>query len=146
MSPIEVRELLQKLHRGIGQRSVALECQCDNLETVYVSLTSADEVLVSDSGRTFGYLSRETDSHYRPMAQFDMASVAEACRLAGVSLNSEDPEGHPRIETTTSPTGDFGLPVVGCRRRFTRRLTSSLRPTAGSIGRRRSSPSRKERG
>ncbi len=105
MSAGEVRGLLQQLQRGIGQPSVALECRCDNLETVYVSLTQAGEVLVSDQGRTFAYLGRGTDSTYRPTEELDMAGAAEACRQSGAALRCDDPEAYPRIECVVDPTG-----------------------------------------
>src|SRR5262249_34274304 len=99
------RGLLQKLQRGIGQPSVALECRCDNLETIYVSLTPAGEVLVSDQGRTFAYLGRGMDSTYRPTEEIDMAAAAEACRRAGAGLRCDDPEAFPCIECVVDPAG-----------------------------------------
>jgi hypothetical protein len=105
MSAGEVRELLQQLQRGIGQPSVALECRCKNLETVYVSLTLAGEVLVGDQGRTFEYLGRGTDSTYRPTEDLGMAAAAEACRQSGAALRCDDPEAYPRIECVVDPTG-----------------------------------------
>ena len=105
MSGSEVRELLQRLRLGIRQPSVALECRCGNLETVYVSLSDAGELLVSDHGKSFAYLSREADATYRPLAALDMAAVEETCRRSGVSLRDDDPEGHPRIECEVMPTG-----------------------------------------
>jgi hypothetical protein len=105
MSAGEVRELLQQFQRGIGQPSVALECRCDNLETVYVSLTQAGEVLVSDHGRTFAYLGRGTDSTYRPTEELDMAAAAAACRRFGAALRYDDPEAYPSIEYVVDPTG-----------------------------------------
>jgi hypothetical protein len=98
MKPEAVRELLQQLERGIGQRSVALECSCENLETVYVSLTEDGYVLVSDKGRTFAYLNRGTDSIYRPLEELDIVEADKACRELGVKLTCEDPEAFPRIE------------------------------------------------
>ncbi len=103
MSAREVRELLQQLQRGINQPSVALECRCDNLETVYVSLTQAGEILVSDQGRTFAYLGRRTDSTYRPTEKLDLVAVAEACQRSGVRLRCDDPEAFPRIECVVEP-------------------------------------------
>ena len=64
MDASEVRELLLQLHRGVGQPTISLECWCGNLETVYVSLTHAGGVLVSDKGETFEYLSRGTDKTF----------------------------------------------------------------------------------
>jgi hypothetical protein len=104
MSAGEVRGLLQQLQRGIGQ-PVALECRCDNLETLYVSLTLAGEVLVSDQGRTFAYLGRGTDSTYRPTEELDMTAAAEACRRSGAALRCDDPEAFPRIECVVDPAG-----------------------------------------
>jgi hypothetical protein len=105
MGADEIRELLERFQRGIGQSSVALECQCVNLETVYVSLTEAGEVVVSDHRETFAYLGHETDSTYRPMEELDMAAAAEACRQSGAVLRIDDPELYPRIECLVDLTG-----------------------------------------
>ncbi len=105
MSAGEVRELLQQLQRGIRQPSVALECRCENLETVYLSLTQAGEVLVSDQGRTFAYLGRRTDSTYRPLEELDMVVAAETCRRSGAGLRCDDPEALPSIECVVDPMG-----------------------------------------
>ena len=105
MSAGEARELLQQLQRGIGQPSVALECRCDNLETVYVLLTQSSEVLVTDQGETFAYLGRGTDSTYRPTEELDMVAAAEACRRSGTELRCDDPEAFPRIECMVDPIG-----------------------------------------
>ncbi len=111
MSAGEVRELLQQLQRGIGQPSVALECRCDNLETVYVSLTQAGEVLVSDQGQTFAYLGRGTDSTYRLTEELDLTAAAEACRQFGAALRWDDPEAYPRIEYVVDPAGSVAKVV-----------------------------------
>ena len=111
MSAEEVRELLQQLHLGISQPSVALECRCDNLETVYVSLTQAGAVLVSDQGTTFEYLDRGTDSTYRPTEELDMVAAAEACRRSGVTLRCDDPEAYPRIDCVVVPAGSVAEAV-----------------------------------
>jgi hypothetical protein len=107
----EVRELLQRLQRGISQPSVALECRCDNLETVYVSLTQAGEVLVSDQGETFAYLGRGSDSTYRPTKELDMVAASEACRRSGAALRCDDPEAFPRIECVVDTLGSVAEAV-----------------------------------
>jgi hypothetical protein len=111
MNAREVRELLQRLQQGIGQTSAALECRCDNLETVYVLATQAGEVVVSDQGRTFAYLGRGTDSTYRPTDELDMAAVAEMCLRSGVALRCDDPEAYPRIECVVDPIGSVAEAV-----------------------------------
>jgi hypothetical protein len=108
MNAGEVRELLRQLKRGVGQPSVALECRCDNLETVYVSLTQAGDVLVTDQGETFTYLGRGADSTFRPTEELDMVAVAEACRRSGVGLRCDDTEAFPRIECVVDLTGSIG--------------------------------------
>jgi hypothetical protein len=105
MSAEEIRRLLQQLQRGIRQPSVALECRCNNLETVYVSLTQADNVLVSDQGETFAYLERGTDSTYRPVEELDLTAAVEACRRSGATLRCDGPEAYPRIECVVGPAG-----------------------------------------
>jgi hypothetical protein len=112
MSAGEIRELLQQLQRGIGQPAVALECRCENLETVYVSLTPPGDVLVSDQGRTFAYLDRGTDSTYRPAEELDMPAAAEACRRSGARLRCDAPDALPRIECVLDSAGSVAE-VVG---------------------------------
>lgn len=113
MNAGEVRELLQQLQRAIGQPSVALQCSCDNFETVYVSLTDAGDVLVSDQGRTFEYLGRGTDSTYQPPEILDMVTAAEACRQSGAKLKCDDPDAFPRIECEVNSIGSVSK-AVGC--------------------------------
>lgn len=111
MSAEEVRRLLRQVQRGISQSSVALECRCNNLETVYVSLTQTDEVLVSDQGRTFAYLDRGEDSTYRSVEQLDIAATAETCRRSGVKLRCDDSEPYPIIECVVVPEGSVAEAV-----------------------------------
>lgn len=112
MSAEEVGELLKELQRGIRQPSVALECRCDNLETVYVSLTKAGEVLVTDQGSTFEYLGRGTDSTYRGMEVLDMVAAGDICRRSGVALKCDDSEAHPSIECVVDPIGSVAEAVA----------------------------------
>jgi hypothetical protein len=88
-----------------------LECQCDNLETVYVSLAQADEVLVSDQGQTFGYLVGGTDSTYRSSEELDLAVAAEVCRRSGATLRCDEPESYPRIECLVGIAGSVAEAV-----------------------------------
>ena len=111
MSGSEVQELLQRLRLSLRQPSVALERRCDNLETVYVLLSEAGRVLVSDCGRSFAYLSRGTDATYRPLGALDAGAVADACRRSGAALRDDDPEGHTRIECAVAPDGSVAEAV-----------------------------------
>ena len=111
MSAGEVRELFQQLQRGVGQPCLALECRCENMETVYVSLTQAGEVLVSDQGRTFAYLSTGTDSTYRPAEELDMTAAAQVCQQSGAALKCDDPEAYPRIECVVAPAESVAATV-----------------------------------
>ncbi len=109
MTAGEVHDLLQ---HGVGQSSVALQCQCDNLETVYLSTLPSGGVLVSDEGRSFAYLARGTDRNYLPLDELNMAAVAEACQQAGATLKCDDPESHPSIECETTPGTSIAEIVV----------------------------------
>lgn len=111
MTAGEVRELLKRLQCGIRQPSVALECRCDNLETVYVALTQDGDVLVSDQGRTFQYLGLGRDSTYRPMEELDMFAAADACRRSEATLNCDDQEASPSIECLVDPIGSVAEAV-----------------------------------
>jgi hypothetical protein len=111
MNAADIRDLLHRLRRGIGQPSVILECCCENLETVYVSLSEADDVLVSDHGKTFEYLSSGTDSTYRPIDDLFMVAAAEACRQLGTNLTSDDRHTFPRIDCPVDSLGSVSAAV-----------------------------------
>jgi hypothetical protein len=108
MSGEEVCRLLQ---RGIGQPLVALECRCANLETVYVSLTKTDKVLVGDQGKTFAYLDLGTDSAHLPVEEIDMDAAEGVCRRPGALLVCDYPEAYPRIECVVIPAGSVAEAV-----------------------------------
>ncbi|MEZ5329096.1 MAG: hypothetical protein R3F19_28960 [Verrucomicrobiales bacterium] len=48
MDAKEIKLLLDRLRDGIGQKAVALRCDCANLETVYITINDTDDVCVSE--------------------------------------------------------------------------------------------------
>jgi hypothetical protein len=118
MNDAEIKDLLQRLRLGFQQSNVTLKCDCDNLETVYVSLGEDGKVIVSDRGESIAYLSRGTDSTYRPLADSDFERVAEICQRLGVSLVNDDSEGYPRIE---------------CERAFDESVTEAIPRVADAV-------------
>jgi len=103
MDAKEIRDLMQQLAEGVGQRGIALRCDCENLETVYVLVDENGDVRVTDDHRTFQYLDRGTDATYVPLQSLDMATARQACAEFRVELKPAPPEGYPSIECAPEP-------------------------------------------
>ncbi len=113
MNAKEVRELMTRLGSGVGQRGIALRCECENLETVYVLIDGAGDVLVTDHHRTFQYLNDGGDSTYVPVQSLDMAAARQLCDGLRVELKPAPPDGYPSIECVV----DSGLPIADAIKR-----------------------------
>ena len=100
----EIYELLFRLREGLGQRDVALRCNCENLETVYVLRDENGAVRVSDDHRTFQYLQRGVDSTYDEVEKLDVTAIRRLCEGLNVELKDAPPDGYPSIECLVHPT------------------------------------------
>jgi hypothetical protein len=98
MEAQEVKEMMTRLAAGVGQRAIALRCECENLETAYVIVDEGGGVLVTDDHRTFQYLDCGTDSTYVPARSLDMVAVRQICDDLRVELKPAPPDGYPSIE------------------------------------------------
>jgi hypothetical protein len=94
----------QGMGRGLGQGEVALKCECQNLETIYINLDENGELWVGDKSETFRYLTEQNDSTYRPINQIDMTAIRDLCQTLQVDLNDRDPDRYPSIEFKVPPT------------------------------------------
>ena len=108
MDAQEVKELMSRLAAGVGQRAIALRCECENLETAYVIVDEGGDVLVTDDHRTFQYLDGGTDSTYVPVQSLDMVAARHICDDLRVELKSAPPDGYPSIECAV----DLGQPIA----------------------------------
>jgi hypothetical protein len=108
MEAQEVKELMSRLGAGVGQRAIALRCECENLETAYVIVDEGGDVLVTDDHRTFQYLDRGTDSTYVPVQSLDMVAARQICDDLRVELKPAPPHGYPSIECVV----DLGQPIA----------------------------------
>lgn len=124
----EIRDLMQRLAGGIGQRGVALRCDCENLETVYVGVDEGGTVRVTDDHRTFQYLGRGTDSAYVPMECIDLAAAARVCQELGVDLRPAPPDGYPSIECVPNPGEPVSDTVDRVAEAIDRIFALSMRP------------------
>jgi hypothetical protein len=104
----ETKELMSRLAAGVGQRAIALRCECENLETAYVIVDEVGDVLVTDDHRTFQYLDRGTDSTYVPVQSLDMVAARQICDDLRVELKPAPPDGYPSIECVV----DLGQPIA----------------------------------
>lgn len=93
-----IRELMNRLAGGVGQQKIALRCDCENFETVFVLVDENGEVCVTDDHRTFQYLARGTDATYVPLPSLDMTAASQACAEFCVDLKPAPPDGYPSIE------------------------------------------------
>ena len=98
MNTGDIKLLLERLRAGIGQKSVALRCDCDNLETVYITINESHDVCVTDDHKTFQYLDRGDDSTYIPLESFDLSKVQSICDSLSVDFKPAPADGFPSIE------------------------------------------------
>lgn len=93
MRPSELLKLLQQARDDFGCVGVALRCDCENLETVYVT-DRCGELAVTDRGETFQYLDLSRDRAY---AKVDVERARAICLEHGVELHKCDDENYPEV-------------------------------------------------
>lgn len=103
MNGEEVAKLLKALADGIKQRSIAVQCECENLETVYVLVDEAGNLRVTDSHQTFKYLEEANDRTYKEIKNLDIEEIREVCKGLGVELKDAPPDGYRSIEAEVQP-------------------------------------------
>jgi hypothetical protein len=103
MDAKEIKLLLDRLREGIGQKAVALRCDCENLETVYIRIKDTDDVCVTDDHRTFQYLDRGSDSTYIPLESLDLSSVQSICDSLSIDFKPAPEDGFPSLECCPDP-------------------------------------------
>ncbi len=108
MNAQEVKELINRLAAGVGQRAIALQCDCENLETAYVIVDKGGDVLVTDAHKTFQYLHDRPSSTYVPFESLDMDAARQICDDLRVELKPAPPEGYPSIECVVG----LGQPIA----------------------------------
>ena len=108
MNAQEVKQLINRLAAGVGQRAIALQCDCENLETAYVIVDEGGDVLVTDAHKTFQYLHDCPSSTYVPVESLDMIAARQICNELCVELKPAPPEGYPSIECVV----DLGQPIA----------------------------------
>ena len=111
MDAEHIGKLMLQLAEGVGQRRIALRCDCENLERVYVIRETGGGIRVTDDHRTFQYLDGGTDSTYVPIASVDLTAARKICQELGVELGSAPPDGYPSIECIPKP-GDLVSDVI----------------------------------
>lgn len=94
----KIRDLMRQLAEGVGQRGIALRCDCENLETVYLIVEEGGTIRVTDDHRTFQYLDGGTDSTFVPVASLDLRAARQICQELCVELRPPPPDGYPSIE------------------------------------------------
>lgn len=103
MDAREIKSLLDRLQVGTGQKAVALRCDCENLETVCITINDADRVCVTDDHRTFQYLARGNDSTYMPLESLDLTSVQRICDSLAIDFKPAPEDGFPSLECCPDP-------------------------------------------
>ncbi len=103
MDAKEIKLLLDRLRDGIGQKAVALRCDCENLETVYITINDANDVCVTDDHRTFQYLDRGSDSTYIPLESLNLSSVQSICDSLSIEFKPAPEDGFPSLECCPDP-------------------------------------------
>jgi hypothetical protein len=112
MDAEEIKLLLARLQDGVGQKSVALRCDCENLETVYITINDADHVCVTDDHKTFQYLDRGSDSTYIALESLDLSSVQSTCDSLSIEFKPAPEDGFPSLECCPDPDDSIAKAVV----------------------------------
>jgi len=118
--------LLREASALVGCEDVSIRCWHALLEVVYVERREGD-LVVTDRGETYQYLSRGDDSTY-DMSLLDDDSVREICGKHGVELDTSDPELFPRIERHLSPDDDAASAVTAVAQAIDRVMAEAMRP------------------
>jgi hypothetical protein len=93
MDAFELLRFLLEAGDEFGCKDLALRCECENFETVYV-IERSGELAVTDRGETFKYLDRSGDEAY---AQIDVERARAICRQHGVHLDDRDGDEYPEV-------------------------------------------------
>jgi hypothetical protein len=93
MDASELSKFLQLAQHEFGCTELALRCDCENLETVYV-VERAGELVVTDRGETFQYIDRSGDEAY---SRIDVEVARMICRRHGAELDDRDVEAYPQV-------------------------------------------------
>jgi hypothetical protein len=93
VDPSEVLNFLELVRGQLGCHEVAVACEFENLETVYV-LERCGNLAATDRGRTFQYLDSSDDPAF---ANLDVGRARAICDRHGVELDGSDPEVYPEI-------------------------------------------------
>ncbi len=102
MTGREAGELLLRLQEGAVQPRVALKCECENLETVYIRIES-ESVCVTDDHRTFQYLECGGDTSYVKTSDIDLNMARRLCEGLKVEFKDAPVDGFPSIECFVEP-------------------------------------------
>jgi hypothetical protein len=103
---------MQRLQSGLSQGQIALRCECNNFETVYLKDDKAGAVIVSDDHQTFKYLGTEKDSTYVALDAVNMEGIRRVCDELGVQLQEAPSDGFPSIEYLVNPEEVVGDAVL----------------------------------
>lgn len=96
-------QLLRDASHLLGCESVAIRCNCANLETVYVE-REYDQLLITDRRDTYVYLGGADDDDVVSLLPEEQARAI--CAGHGVDLDSSDAEAWPRIQREVGETED----------------------------------------
>jgi hypothetical protein len=86
-------KFLRETRQDFGCDELALRCDCENLETVYV-IERYGELAVTDRGETFQYLERSGDDAY---AGIGVERARAICDRHGVELDDGEADGYPKV-------------------------------------------------
>lgn len=106
MKEEEAKNILLRLKEEIKEGEVTLKCECSNLETVFISLDSRDQLWVTDNSLTFQYLSEHKGSTYVQVENIDMETAEKICQDLKISLIPPEEDGYHMIGCSVLPKED----------------------------------------
>jgi hypothetical protein len=129
-----IHALLDEAASLVQQKRVALRCDTDSLETVYVEARGED-IVIHDHGATFLYLAPGTDATYRAWSAEEAAAECARFDVALIDIGDEDTAGYmierrvtaEDVLTTVVESVDSAIDAV-----FRRHLREDLQEVSGA--------------
>jgi hypothetical protein len=122
----DLDRLLRDASDLLGCEEVSFRCWLPVLEVVYAE-HDGDQIVITDRGETYQYLSRGDDSTY-DIALLDEVTAREICQRYGVELDTSDPELLPRIQRKLTRADDVPAVVAAVGEAIDRINNAAMRP------------------
>jgi hypothetical protein len=120
--------LLRDASETLGCATVAIRCDCENLETVYAE-REGDLLMITDRGETYAYLSGDQDDTTYDIDLLTEDEARAICQRHGVDLHVDDEaELFPRIRREVTAADDVPAVVAAVAAAIDEVFAAVMRP------------------